>query len=62
MSEKQPVALITGATEGIGRAIAFALGADGYAVGVCARTADRVAETVADSRPRAIKLQALRPT
>lgn len=31
-------ALVTGATEGIGRAIAFALGAAGHQVGVCART------------------------
>jgi 3-oxoacyl-[acyl-carrier protein] reductase len=33
-----PVALVTGATEGIGRAIALALGRAGYRVGVCART------------------------
>ncbi len=33
-----PIALVTGATEGIGRATAFALGRAGYAVGVCART------------------------
>lgn len=37
-----PTALITGATEGIGRAIAFALGRAGYAVGVCARTPSRL--------------------
>lgn len=37
-----PVALVTGATEGIGRAIAFALGRAGYAVGVCARTPSRL--------------------
>ncbi|MFZ5623495.1 MAG: SDR family oxidoreductase [Gemmatimonadota bacterium] len=35
-------AFVTGATEGIGRAIAFALGRAGYRVGVCARTAPRV--------------------
>lgn len=41
-----PIALVTGATEGIGRAIAFTLGQAGYRVGVCARTADRVADLV----------------
>ncbi len=41
-------ALVTGATEGIGRAIAFALGAEGYRVGICARTAARVEETLAE--------------
>lgn len=35
-------ALVTGATEGIGRAIAFALGAAGHQVGVCARTSAKV--------------------
>ena len=35
-------ALVTGATEGIGRAIAFALGAAGHQVGVCARTPTKV--------------------
>lgn len=40
------VALVTGATEGIGRAIAFALGQAGYRVGVCARTAERLEQLV----------------
>ena len=35
-------AFITGATEGIGRAIAFALGRQGYRVGVCARNDARL--------------------
>jgi 3-oxoacyl-[acyl-carrier protein] reductase len=35
-------ALVTGATEGIGRAIAFALGKAGYSIGVCARDAAKV--------------------
>lgn len=37
-----PTALITGATEGIGRATAFALGRAGYSVAVCARTPSRL--------------------
>ena len=41
-----PVVLITGATEGIGRATAFAFGRDGWRVGVCARTAGKVAALV----------------
>ena len=50
-----PTALVTGATEGIGRAIAFALGRDGYRVGVCARTTDRVAQLVSDLRQAGIE-------
>ena len=41
-------ALITGATEGIGRAIAFTLGRAGYQVGVCARTPAKVEALLAD--------------
>jgi 3-oxoacyl-[acyl-carrier protein] reductase len=40
-------ALITGATEGIGRATAFALGKAGYRVGVCARTPSKLRELLA---------------
>ena len=43
-------ALVTGATEGIGRATAFALGRAGYRVGVCARTASKVAALVEELR------------
>jgi len=39
-------ALVTGATHGIGRATAFALGRAGFQVGVCARTAAKVDELV----------------
>ncbi|MBA3259498.1 MAG: SDR family NAD(P)-dependent oxidoreductase [Gemmatimonadales bacterium] len=35
-------ALVTGATQGIGRATAFALGRAGYRVGICSRTAAKV--------------------
>jgi 3-oxoacyl-[acyl-carrier protein] reductase len=40
-------ALITGATEGIGRATAFALGRAGYRIGVCARTPSKLRELLA---------------
>ena len=43
-----PVALVTGATVGIGRATAFALGRAGYHVGVCARTASKVDRLLSD--------------
>jgi 3-oxoacyl-[acyl-carrier protein] reductase len=43
-------ALVTGATRGIGRATAFALGRAGYRVGVCARGAERVESLVAELR------------
>ena len=49
-----PVVLITGATEGIGRATAFAFGRDGWRVGVCARTAAKVAALVEALRAEGI--------
>lgn len=42
------VALVTGATEGIGRALAFALGRAGFQVGVCARSAPNVDQLLRD--------------
>lgn len=42
MNPTPRVALVTGATEGIGRALAFALGKAGWSVGICARTAHKV--------------------
>lgn len=45
-----PTALVTGATKGIGRAIAFALGRAGYQVGVCARTGANVKTLLVDLR------------
>jgi 3-oxoacyl-[acyl-carrier protein] reductase len=44
------LAVITGATEGIGRAIAVALGSAGAKVAICARTAPNVDATVAALR------------
>src|SRR5688500_20023489 len=43
-------ALVTGATQGIGRATAFALGRAGYRVGVCARTPQAVERLVGELR------------
>ena len=44
------LAVITGATEGIGRAIAVALGSAGAKVAICARTAPNVDATIAALR------------
>ncbi len=48
------IALVTGATSGIGRATAFALGRAGYRVGVCARTPARVDGLLGDLRAEGI--------
>jgi 3-oxoacyl-[acyl-carrier protein] reductase len=48
-------ALVTGATHGIGRATAFALGRAGYRVGVCARTGAQVDALVAELREAGIE-------
>lgn len=49
------VALITGSTAGIGRAIAFTLGRAGWTIAVTARTADDVASTVSALREAGIR-------
>jgi 3-oxoacyl-[acyl-carrier protein] reductase len=48
-------ALVTGATHGIGRATAFALGRAGYRVGVCARTASKLESLVGELRAAGIE-------
>jgi len=44
-------ALVTGATEGIGRATALALGRAGYRVGICSRAGDKVEATLRAQGP-----------
>jgi 3-oxoacyl-[acyl-carrier protein] reductase len=48
-------ALITGATEGIGRATAFALGRAGYRVGVCSRTEAKIHGTLEELKAEGIE-------
>jgi 3-oxoacyl-[acyl-carrier protein] reductase len=50
MDLKDTLAVVTGATEGIGRAIAFHLGRAGARLAICARTAKHVDATIAALR------------
>ena len=54
MDLKERLCIVTGATEGIGRSIAFALGRAGARVALCARTPATVAETVTALRSEGI--------
>jgi len=51
----KPIALVTGATEGIGRATAIALGHAGYSVAVTARTGARVEALLAELKGMGIE-------
>jgi 3-oxoacyl-[acyl-carrier protein] reductase len=55
MPSPSTTALVTGATQGIGRATAFALGRAGYRVGVCARTESTVRRLVEELRGEGIE-------
>ncbi len=48
------LAVVTGGTEGIGRAIAFALGRAGAKVAICARTVKNVDATIGALREAGI--------
>ena len=52
---KGKTAIVTGATRGIGRAIADLFADEGANVAICARNADQVAETVAALEAKGVK-------
>ncbi len=54
---KGKIALVTGATEGIGRAVAFSLGRAGWSVGVCARTPARLERLLLELRGAGISCE-----
>ncbi|MEV7525782.1 SDR family NAD(P)-dependent oxidoreductase [Streptomyces sp. NPDC091371] len=54
---ERPVALVTGATSGIGLAVARDLGARGHRVFVCARTRSAVKQTVEDLRAEGLTVE-----
>lgn len=61
MNQPSPVALITGAGSGIGRATALALAADGVTVGALGRTrteVEEVADEIVGAGGQAIALEA----
>lgn len=49
------IALVTGASRGLGRAVALALGAAGWRVGICSRSGDGVSRTLAALRDAGIQ-------
>lgn len=59
MADNEPVALITGATSGIGLAVARQLGRAGHRVFLCARTEPDVKQTVEDLRDEGLEADGL---
>lgn len=59
MADNEPVALITGATSGIGLAVARQLGRAGHRVFLCARTEPDVKQTVEDLRDEGLEVDGL---
>jgi len=55
MNLTDSIAVVTGATTGIGRAIALALGERGAALAICARNAKRVDETVRELKSLGVR-------
>lgn len=51
---KEKIALVTGGSHGIGRAVAVALADEGCKVAICARNEARIEETMADLKSRGV--------
>ena len=59
VQQKSRVAVVTGATSGIGLAVTRTLAAQGHQVFICARHADTVKETVATLRDEALEVDGM---
>ena len=55
----RPVVVITGASSGIGKALAFEFGRNGFAVSISARQADRLGKTVSELQAAGIPVYAV---
>jgi len=56
MTTAQKIAVVTGAGSGIGKAVALALAAEGYAIVLAGRRADALEQTVRDAHPHESRL------
>ena len=55
---KEKVAIVTGASRGIGRSIALGLAAEGCRLGICARGAERLELTAGEAREKGVEVLA----